>query len=234
MIELGGLAVVLVLFSWLHNLAGTDVARATGNARGAQAAERALGIDIELAANHFLAGHPALVTSAVLYYRLYYVPLAAVLLWLLFRRLGAYREVRRTILVMAPLALLIFWLVPMSPPRFALPGIIDLVAQHDLFGSTASVDLANGQNHFSAMPSMHVGWSALCAYAAWLALHTRYPRGALLVWLFPAGMVAVVLATGNHYVLDVAGSAVLLAVSIAAARAWQRARGRWSQTPRRQ
>ena len=33
-------------------------------------------------------------------------------------------------------------------------------------------------------------------------------------------MTAVVLITGNHYVLDVAGSAVLLLVSIAVASAW--------------
>ncbi len=33
---------------------------------------------------------------------------------------------------------------------------------------------------------------------------------ALLAWLFPIIMVAVVIASGTHYVLDVAGSAVLL------------------------
>lgn len=35
-------------------------------------------------------------------------------------------------------------------------------------------------------------------------------------------MVADVVATGNHYVLDVVGSALLLVASIAAARAWSR------------
>jgi membrane-associated phospholipid phosphatase len=120
----------------------------------------------------------------------------------------------------------------MSPPRFALPGIVDLVARHDLFGSTASVDLANGQNHFSATPSLHVGWSALCAYAAWLALRRGHPRLALLGWLFPAVMVVVVITTGNHYVLDVVGSAVLLTVSIGAARAWERNRRQRGLLPR--
>ncbi|MEV4016385.1 phosphatase PAP2 family protein [Nonomuraea angiospora] len=38
--------------------------------------------------------------------------------------------------------------------------------------------------------------------------------------VFPLGMVAVVLATGNHYVLDIAGSIVLLIVSIAVVSAW--------------
>jgi hypothetical protein len=43
---------------------------------------------------------------------------------------------------------------------------------------------------------------------------------ALLSWIFPLGMAAVVLFTGNHYVLDIAGSAVLLIVSIAVVSAW--------------
>lgn len=229
-IELACLVIGVGLFSWLHNLAGTDVAAATANAHALQSVERALDLDVEVSANHWLAGHAVLVTAAVLWYRLYYLPLAGVLLWLLFRHPQTYRVVRRTLTVMAPLALLVFWLVPVSPPRFALPGIVDIVATHDLFGSTASVDLANGQNHFSAMPSLHVGWSALCAYGAWLALRPRHSHLALLVWLFPAIMVAVVIATGNHYVLDVLGSAVLLALSIGAARAWEHL-GRQPSTP---
>jgi hypothetical protein len=36
-------------------------------------------------------------------------------------------------------------------------------------------------------------------------------------------MIAVVITTGNHYVLDVVGSALLLTTSIAAAAVW----GRW-------
>lgn len=223
-IELTGLIIGAALFLWLHNLAGTNVAAATANADTLQSVERALDVNLELTANHWLAGHTGLVTAAVLCYRLYYLPLAGVLLWLLFRHPEIYRVVRRILVVMAPLALLVFWLVPMSPPRFALPGIVDLVAQHDLFGSTASVDLADGHNHLSAMPSLHVGWSALCAYGAWLALRGGHPRLAPLVWLFPAVMVAVVITTGNHYVLDVAGSAVLLIVSIGVARAWERNR----------
>ena len=224
--ELAGLALGAAVFTWLHNLAGTDIGAATRNAHALQFAERALGMDVELAANHWLAGHPVVSQAAVLYYRLYYLPIAGVLLWVTFRHPEIYRTVRRILVVMAPLALLIFWLMPTSPLRFALPGIIDIVAAHDLFGRTASVDLTNGQNHFSAMPSLHVGWSALCAYAAWLALRGRHPRLAMLAWLFPAIMIAVVITTGNHYILDVAGSALLLTVSIIAATAWKRNRHR--------
>ena len=220
--ELAGLVVGFLSFSWLHDRAGRDVRSATVNAKALQSVERSLHLNIEVRANQWLAHHPTLIQPAVLYYRLYYLPLAVVLLWVLFRHAEVYPAVRRTLLVMAPLALLVFWLLPMAPPRFALAGIADVVAEHDLPIAGASRDLTNGQNHFSAMPSLHVGWSALCAYAAWLALRDRNPRLALLVWLFPTVMVAVVITTGNHYVLDVVGGLLLLAISIATATAWDR------------
>lgn len=74
--------------------------------------------------------------------------------------------------------------------------------------------LDNGQTHFSAMPSMHVALAAWCAYAVWSALRERHPRAAWLAWLFPELMTAVVFTTGNHYVLDVVGSTVLLGVAV--------------------
>jgi hypothetical protein len=76
------------------------------------------------------------------------------------------------------------------------------------------------------MPSLHVGWSLWCAYAVWSALRSGHPRLALSSWIFPVLMAADVVATGNHYVLDVAGSLGLLAVSIVAAWAWGRLAGR--------
>ena len=231
--ELAGVIVAVGLFSWLHNMAGKDVSAATANAGEVQSVERSLHLDIEVAANQWLVGHPVLIQPAVLFYRLYYVPLLGVLLWVLLGKVEVYPTIRRTLVVMAPLALLVFWLVPMSPPRFALAGIVDVVAEHEVFVGGASRDLTNGQNHFSAMPSLHVGWSALCAYAVWLSLRGQHPRLALLIWLFPLVMVAVVITTGNHYVLDVAGSVVLLTISIAAATAWDRCRARrvGSQAP---
>jgi len=216
----------LALYSWLHNLAGTDVAAATANAQTLQSVERSLNLNIELSANQWLAGNPVLSQAAALYYRLYYLPLAAVLLWVVFFRDDVFLTLARTLIVMAPLALLVFWLLPMSPPRFALPGIVDVVAEYDLFGRGSSRDLSNGKNHFSAMPSLHVGWSTLCAYIAWLAARDTRPRLAPLAWLFPAVMVAVVITTGNHYVLDVVGSAVLLTISITVATIWGARRSR--------
>ncbi len=212
------LALVLLIFSRVHALVGTDAATATTNALALQDVERFMNLDIELSMNAWLAGHPALILPAVLLYRLYYAVLLGVLVWVFVRHASVYRHVRRTFVVLCALALAVYWVVPMSPPRFALAGSVDIVAEHDLFGGAALHEAGS----YSAMPSVHVAWSAWCAYAAWRALRGTHPRAAWAAWAFPAIMVVDVFATANHYVLDVVGSAVLLVASIAMARAWDR------------
>ncbi|GLY66512.1 inositol phosphorylceramide synthase [Amycolatopsis taiwanensis] len=226
LIEVAGLLLVILLFSWLHAAAGKDAAAATANALALQSMERALHLDIELSANQWLTGHSAFIQPAVFYYRLYYAVIIGVLVWVFVRHVDVYVKVRRTLVAMAVLVLPVFWVLPMSPPRLALPGVVDIIAEHDLLGGHASPGIESGQNVYSAMPSMHVGWSLWCAYAAWCALRAAHPRLALLAWIFPLGMTAVVLTTGNHYVLDLAGSAVLLIVSIAVASVWGHLAGR--------
>jgi hypothetical protein len=232
LVEALGLLLGFALFALLHATAGTDVAGATANALSLQSLEHALHLDIEQATNAWLARHPTLIQPAVYFYRSYYAVLLGVLLWVFVRHPDSYRPVRRTLLAMTAFALLVFWALPMAPPRFALPGIVDIVAEHDILGSHASRAAGNGQNHYSAMPSLHVGWSLWCAYAVWSTLRATHPRLALLPWLFPLVMAADVLTTGNHYVLDVVASAVLLMASVAAASAWGRLTASTTDVPK--
>jgi hypothetical protein len=227
LVEVIVLLLGFLLFTYLHAAAGKDVASATANALTLQSVERALHLDIEQMANRWLTEHPALIPLAVYYYRSYYAVIVGVLLWIFVRHADIYLKVRRTLLAMTALAPPVFWALPMSPPRFALPGVVDIVAEHDILGSHASREMGNGQNHYSAMPSLHVGWSAWCAYAVWSALRASHPRLALLSWVFPLVMAVDVLTTGNHYVLDIVGSAVLLGVAVAAASVCGRLAERW-------
>ncbi|MFJ7215875.1 phosphatase PAP2 family protein [Amycolatopsis sp. NPDC098790] len=205
-----------VVFARIAASLGTNLAAANAHASAIQSWEHAVHIDVELSANRWLAGHPVLARSAAYVYRLYYVAIAGVLLWVFFRHASAYGRVSRTMVAMTVLVLPVYWAVPLSPPRSALPGAVDIVARYDLFHQESWTN----PTHYTAMPSMHVGWSLWCAYAAWTVL--RGTRWALVPWGFPLLMVAVVITTGNHYVLDVVGSVVLLAVSIGVAWLWGR------------
>ncbi|MEU0532887.1 phosphatase PAP2 family protein [Amycolatopsis tolypomycina] len=218
LVELAFLVLWFLLFARLGAALGTDLAAANAHAVAIQSAERAAHLDIELGVNGRLAAHPVLAQAAVYLYRLYYLVIAGVLLWVFVRHAEAYRRVRRTMVAMMVLVLPVYWAVPLAPPRSALPGAVDIVAVYDIFQQESWTR----PTHYTAMPSMHVGWSLWCAYAVWSALRGAHPRLALLSWLFPLLMAAVVLATANHYVLDIAGSVALLAVSVAAAWAWGR------------
>ncbi|RSM46121.1 inositol phosphorylceramide synthase [Amycolatopsis balhimycina DSM 5908] len=216
LVELLLLLLWFLLFARLDAAVGKDFAAATANALALQSTEHAIHIDIERSVNGRLAGNPVLCQPAVYLYRLYYVVVAGVLVWVFVRHAGVYRQARRTMVAMMALVLPVYWAVPMSPPRFALPGAVDVVARYDFL----HLESWTRPTHYTAMPSMHVGWSLWCAYAVWSALRGTHPRLALLAWLFPLLMAADVLATGNHYVLDIAGSVTLLAVSVVAASLW--------------
>jgi hypothetical protein len=212
--ELLILGLAALLFARVHASVGLDVSVATANARHLQSLERALHVDVEGTANQWLVGRPGLAVAAAYLYRLYYVVFVGALAWAWLRHPDTYLRARRALLAMAVIALLVYWAVPMSPPRFSLPGIVDVVTQHDILGGGAQQ--AGIAGPYSAMPSMHVGWSALCAYTVWAALHRTRPYLAWAAWLFPALMTLVVIGTGNHYVLDVVGSALLLTVCVLA------------------
>jgi hypothetical protein len=233
LIELIPLVLWFLLFTRLHAAAGKDVAAAIANALALQSVEHVVHIDIERSANGWLAGNPVLSHLAVYLYRLYYVVVAGVLLWVFIRHADAYRKVRRTMVAMTVLVLPVYWAAPMSPPRFALPGAVDIVARYDIL-DRASQESWTSPGQYTAMPSLHVGWALWCGYAVWSALRGTHPRLALLSWLFPLLMGADVLATGNHYVLDIAGSIVLLAVSIVTASMWGSFVGRWRPVSSRQ
>ncbi|GLY39903.1 hypothetical protein Amsp01_059260 [Amycolatopsis sp. NBRC 101858] len=216
--ELIFLVAWFLLFARLDAAVGKDFAAANAHALALQSAEHAVHLDIERSMNGRLAGNPFLGRLAVYLYRLYYVVVAGTLLWVFVRHAEVYRRVRRTMVAMMALVLPVYWAVPMSPPRFALPGAVDIVARYDIFDQPSWTS----PTHYTAMPSMHVGWSLWCAYAVWTALRGSHPRAALAAWAFPLLMTADVLATANHYVLDIAGSVTLLAVSILAASLWDR------------
>ncbi|BCY09948.1 phosphatase PAP2 family protein [Actinoplanes sp. L3-i22] len=218
LVELVLLVLWFALFTRLAAAAGRDLTAAAANAAALQSAEHAMHLDIERGVNGWLAGHPFPAHLAVYLYRLYYAVVAGVLLWVVVRHAEVYRRVRRTMVAMMVLVLPIYWLAPMSPPRLALPGTVDIVARYDFLGGAGWTR----PDHLTAMPSMHVGWALWCAFAVWTALRGRHPGPARLAWLFPLLMVADVIATGNHYLLDVTGSLVLLsaAIAIGADRRW--------------
>lgn len=191
---------------------------ATSNALQVQRLEQILHIAIEGPLNQAMLAHPTAIHLTGYFYRLSVLAVPVILIWLYITRRSQYGHLRTVLVVMMALDILLVWLYPEAPPRFAQPGIVDYMATYDILGGAASRVPRPGVNLLAAMPSMHVAWTAWCACAVWSALRHQAPRAAWLAWLYPLLTAFIVLVTGHHYVLDILASAALVALSIGLTR----------------
>ena len=94
-----------------------------------------------------------------------------------------------------------------------LDGFTDVVASTHAFGSWHTGALASAANQLAAMPSLHMAWAAWCTLALWRA--TRRPLVRALAVAYPCLTALAVLATGNHFLLDIFGGLIVLAIAVA-------------------
>jgi PAP2 superfamily len=111
------------------------------------------------------------------------------------------------------LSLIGFLAYPTAPPRLAGIGITDTV-------SNGHVDLNHGlvsalYNPYAAVPSIHIGYALIVA--ATLLLYARRPLVRALGALYPLFVVLVVVATGNHFLVDAAAGALVAGLAATAA-----------------
>jgi membrane-associated phospholipid phosphatase len=191
---------------------------ATDNALLVERVERTVHIAVEYPLNQAMLGNPGLIYVTGYYYRLCLLAVPAILIWVYLRRPARYRYLRTVLVITTLLDLPLVFLFPESPPRFALAGVVDYMASYDILSGAGSRVARSGVNLLAAMPSMHIAWTTWCAYAVWSVLRPQRPGVAWLVWFFPALTGFVVIATGHHYVLDVAAGAVLVAAATRIAR----------------
>jgi hypothetical protein len=193
---------------------GTNSAgRATAEKHGQQIfdLERLLHIDIEHWVNHTVVKVDWLRNFFDFYYESFHfvVPLSvlAVLYW---RRPVDYRWARASLGFATLLALVGFWLYPLAPPRL-MPalGIIDTVHGVQDFSKPDYGTLTALTNQYAAMPSLHFGWSLWCGVVI-AVIAPRWWMKALGL-LHPFFTVSAIVATGNHWVLDAVGGAVVVA-----------------------
>ncbi len=188
--------------------------RARRNALRVADLERAHGLNVERHVQAFAIAAPRLGHALNAGYAVANVMLSVGWLVSLYRRGDAGFARERRAAVAAYLgALPVFLLVPTAPPR-TLDGYVDTIAasgidiEHPL--------LLRFYNPLAAMPSLHVTFAVITG--AGLAGRARSPalQGAW-AW-YPAAVSLVVVATGNHFVLDCVGGVALGGVARALTR----------------
>jgi hypothetical protein len=216
---------VIVWLCWVYdaiaNLAPLRRQAAYEHARSLLRIERTLHVDPEAALNHWLAGHHTLAVWISNYYdNAHFVVTLGVVGWLWWRHPDQYRPLRTSLVLINVIGLMVFWRDPTAPPRLLDPGrYVDVVAATHAFGSWHSGTLATAANQLAAMPSLHMAWAAWSSLAVWRVFRGR--RGVLLVWAYPLVTAIAVMATGNHFLLDIVAGVATTALATFVADHWR-------------
>jgi hypothetical protein len=150
-----------------------------------------------------------------MYLNSHFVITTGFLAWLYFRRNEHFYFVRNMFIVAMGVALVGYALFPTAPPRlFPGEGFQDTIAQFTgaaQDSQTASLLV----NKYAAVPSMHIAFSMMVAFAGvQLARH----RIAKVLWaLYPPLIFFVIVVTGNHFWFDAAAGALVACTATAAA-----------------
>jgi membrane-associated phospholipid phosphatase len=117
---------------------------------------------------------------------------------------SAYRPERTAALVAFLASLPIFALFPTAPPR-ALDGFVDTLAARGV--RLDHPFLVRFYNPIAAMPSQHVAFAVVTGLG--LARRSSSPWRRVSWRSYPVAVAVAVVATGNHFITDVAAGAAL-------------------------
>jgi hypothetical protein len=188
---------------------------ARGHTDGIVALERHLHVFGERTVQHAAHWVPALPTLlGIAYIALHFVGTAAFLIWLYRTHPDRFPLVRNTLIAATGVALSIYLLYPVAPPRLAGLGFVDTVTRNTKVN--LSSDLLGGlYNPFAAVPSLHFGYALLVGVT--VAALAKGPVARAIGWSYPAVMLLVIVATGNHFFFDAAGGALAIGLGYVAA-----------------
>jgi hypothetical protein len=212
--ELGIIALLYVFYSAARTFADANIAKALTRATDLERIEHSLHLPGEQWLNRLVTVHGWLGLVADYWYAsLHYLVTAGVLLWLYRRGRHVYVPARRALTIATLVALAFYLTMPTAPPRM-MSGFTDVMALHansGWWGADASAPKGLGglTNELAAFPSMHAGWALWVAIALWRATRSRIVR--TLGVLYALGTGIVVIATANHWLVDVViGQAIVI------------------------
>jgi membrane-associated phospholipid phosphatase len=133
------------------------------------------------------------------------------LLYVYFKYHERFAGFRNWLIVANLLGLVGYVLMPTAPPRmFPEWGFVDSLAQYSAVSHDSGL-IAWGSNPYAAMPSLHAMDAFIVGVVMFGLVRSRIAKALWLAW--PAWVAFAVIATGNHYWLDVAAGVALAIVA---------------------
>ena len=195
--------------------------------------QRSLGIFWEADLNRWADDHLFFAQAMNIIYFWLHFPLIIIFgIWLYFFRREKYTLARDAFLISGAIALVIYWTLPVAPPR-ELPalarefdpnaptyvtGFVDTMREYLGYGYQAQSTQAF-VNPYAAMPSLHFGWDLLLGLAImWAFWRERWWWVvAPIAIALPAMQIFAITLTANHFFLDAAAGGVVALIGLALA-----------------
>jgi membrane-associated phospholipid phosphatase len=151
-----------------------------------------------------------LTAAAWTYWNSEFTVISLAFLWVYLRRHDQFPRFRNTLLLTNVIGLVGYVLLPTAPPwMFPSFGFIDGVNHtHTILGIFG--------NPYAAMPSLHAADALIVGIALFLACRRWYFKAIWAVW--PAWVWFCVIATANHFWLDVVAGIAVAVVSLVIVR----------------
>jgi membrane-associated phospholipid phosphatase len=206
---------------WFGFLAVYQVARGIADRNPPRAFENGLhviGIEqhanalFELSLQRLVDGSELLATAASwTYWNSEFTVLGVALLWVYLRRNEAFVRFRNTILLANLLGLVGYVLLPTAPPRmFPDIGFSDTLSEFgELNHGSGLVEFA--ANPYAAMPSLHAADALIVGLVLFSVCRTWWAKTLWLLW--PLWVWFSVMATGNHFWLDVVAGVLVAGIA---------------------
>jgi hypothetical protein len=198
-------------------------ATAFANARGIISLERTLNIFVEPSVQAWSYGSGLLVDGASwVYINAQTSVTVGALLWMYLFRNESFYFVRNMMLTAMAVALVGYIVFPTAPPRFFPEwGFLDSVSEFTGV-EPASDGVSAVFNPYAAIPSMHVAFALMIGWSLAQLVQGRVARAAW--WAYPVIVTYVIVATGNHFLMDAVLGAATAGLGALTARELARTR----------
>ena len=195
-----------ILYSTSRYVSVGDLNTAVGHAEWIVNLQKSLGLNVESSVQSALEGGWVIWLLNQLYLAAQLVVVPGTLIVLYKRNRAVYLKLRNTVLATWLIAMPIYALFPVAPPRLAGIGMLDTITS----GGGVRLDSSlttSFYNPLAAVPSLHAGFALAVGVA--LAAHFRNPLAKLVSWAWAPTIGLAVVATGNHFFFDIAAGIVV-------------------------